>query len=274
MLKIGAHLSISGGYYKALESIHSKGGNCLQIFSASPRAWNFARPNDDDITSFIKTKSKLKIDPVYFHASYLINLALNNRVGQLSKQLLKHELKLASRLSIKGSIVHLGSFKEDKSVYIDITSHIKEILTDTPENTLFMIENAGNNKIGQDLKEIASIIKQVDNHRLKICLDTCHLYSAGYDLSTKEKLEAFLREFDSLIGLEKLEVFHFNDSKDPFDSGRDRHENIGKGTIPIEEFKLIMTHPQLKNIPFIIEVPGFNDQGPDKENIDILKALI
>jgi len=274
MLKLGAHLSISGGYYKALENINSKGGNCLQIFSASPRAWNFARPSDNDINDFIKTKSKLKIDPVYFHASYLINLALNNRVGQLSKQLLKHELKLAAKLGVKGSIVHLGSFKEVKNIYVDIISQIKEILTDTPENTLFMIENAGNNKISQEMKEIATIVKEVDSPRLKVCLDTCHLYSAGYDLSTSQKLETFLKEFDSLIDLEKLELFHSNDSKDPFNSGRDRHENIGKGTIPIETFQLIMTHPKLKHLPFIIEVPGFNDEGPDKKNLDILKNLL
>lgn len=273
-IKLGAHLSISGGYHKALESIHSKGGNCLQIFSASPRAWNFARPADKDISDFTKTKSKFKIDPVYFHASYLINLAANNRVGQLSKNLLKHELKLAAKLGVRGSIVHLGSFKEDKNIYADITSHIKEILVDSPSNTLFMIENAGNNKIGKDLKEIANIMNEVDNPRLKVCLDTCHLYSAGYDLSTSQKLEAFLKEFDSLIGFEKLELFHFNDSKDPFDSGRDRHENIGKGTIPVEEFKLIMTHPLLRHLPFIIETPGFNDEGPDKKNLDILKALV
>lgn len=274
MLKLGAHLSISGGYDKAFESIHSKGGNCLQIFSASPRAWNFARPDNKEMNDFIETKLRLHIDPVYFHASYLINLALNNRVGQLSKQLLKHELKLAAKLGVKGSIVHLGSFKEDKNVYTDIISHIKEILTDTPATTLFIIENAGNNKIGQELKEIATIINRVNNPRLRVCLDTCHLYSAGYDLSTPKKLELFLKEFDSLIGLKRLEVFHFNDSKDPFDSGRDRHENIGKGTIPIEEFRFIMTHPKLKRLPFIIETPGFDDQGPDKKNLDILKSLV
>lgn len=274
MIKLGAHLSISGGYYKALESIHSKGGNCLQIFSASPRAWNFARPSEKDIEIFTKTKTKLKIDPVYFHASYLINLAVNNRVGQLSKNLLKHELKLASKLGVKGSIVHLGSFKEEENVYEDITVHIKEILDGSPDDTFFMIENAGNNKIGQELKEIAHIIKEVDSPRLRVCLDTCHLYSSGYDLSTSKKLELFLKEFDSLIGLELLELFHFNDSKDSFNSGRDRHENIGKGTIPIDEFKLIMTHPKLKHLPFIIEVPGFNDEGPDKKNLDILKLLV
>jgi len=273
-LSLGAHLSISGGYDKALEKINSKGGNCLQIFSASPRAWNFARPGDKEMSDFTETKSKLRIDPVYFHASYLINLALNNRVGQLSKQLLKHELKLASKLGVKGSIVHLGSFKEDKSTYIDIITHIKEILAGSPTDTFFIIENAGNNKIGKDIREIATIVDKVNSSRLKVCLDTCHLYSAGYDLSTSQKLDSFLKEFDSLIGLERLEVFHFNDSKDPFNSGRDRHENIGKGSIPTDEFKLIMTHPKLRQLPFIIEVPGFDDQGPDKKNLDILKNLV
>lgn len=283
---LGAHLSISGGYHKALESINEKGGNCLQIFSASPRAWNFAKPSEEMINEFMKAKQRLNIDPVYFHASYLINLAWNNRIGQLSKQLLKHELKLASKLGIKGSIVHLGSYKkevtrldlelQDKGFgkYDDLTVHIKEILDETPKNTLFMIENAGNNKIGKKLDEISVIIEQVDNARVKVCLDTCHLYSSGYDLSTKENLDQFLEAFDSLIGLERLELFHFNDSKDPFNSGRDRHENIGKGTVPIETFRLIMTHPKLKHLPCIIETPGFDDKGPDKQNLDILKSLL
>ncbi len=285
--KLGAHVSISGGYVNSLQSIHAMGGNCLQIFSTSPRGWNFARPSHDDIAKFIKTKSKLKIDPVYFHASYLINLALNNRVGQFSKQSLKHELKLASKLRIKGSIIHLGSFKNneiqirgvyDRALHVNdyetLVSNISEILEKTPQDTLFIIENAGNDKVGKKLDEIATIIEQVDDDRVRVCLDTCHLYSSGYDLSTEEKLERFLEVFDALIGLKRLELFHFNDSRDLFNSGRDRHENIGQGTIPVDEFKLIMTHQRLKHLPFIIETPGFNDKGPDKKNLDILKSLL
>ncbi len=287
MLKLGAHVSIAGGYTNSLQSVQTMGGNCLQIFSTSPRGWNFAKVNDENIQNFISLKSKLKIEPVYFHASYLINLAFNERISQLSKQFLKHELNVASKLGVKGSIVHLGSFKNNTAQirgvydrtsrvndYETLVSNIKEILEKTPQDTLFIIENAGNNKVGKKLDEIAAIIKQVDNDRVRVCLDTCHLYSSGYDLSSKEKLNRFLETFDSLIGLEKLEVFHFNDSKDPFNSGRDRHENIGKGTIPIETFRLIVTHPKLKYLSFIIEVPGFEDKGPDKKNLDILKQLL
>ncbi|MBI3366722.1 deoxyribonuclease IV [Candidatus Roizmanbacteria bacterium] len=286
MTKLGAHVSITGGYTNSLQSIHTMGGNCLQIFSTSPRGWNFAKVNEESIQNFRSLKSKLEIGPVYFHASYLINLSFNDRIAQLSKQFLKHELNIASKLGIKGSIIHLGSFKTEISQdelelhnkgydrYGNLTVNIKEILGKTPQDTLFIIENAGNNKVGKKLDEIATIIEQVDNDRVRACLDTCHLYSSGYDLSTNEKLNRFLETFDSLIGLKKLEVFHFNDSRDPFESGRDRHENIGKGTISIETFRLIMTHPKLKHLPFIIEVPGFEDKGPDKKNLDILKNLL
>lgn len=286
MLKLGAHLSIAGGYHKAIEQIVKIGGNCLQIFSTSPRSWSFAKVDEEQILQFFRLKSQLKIDPVYFHASYLINLANKEKIGHLSKLSLISELSIAPKLGIKGSVVHLGSFKDKisqthnvyhKALHINyetLIRNIKEILDKTPKDSLFIIENAGNRKIGKSLEEMATIIKDINNHRLRICLDTCHLYSSGYDLSTKDKLEQFIDFFDSLIGLEKLELFHFNDSKDPFNSGRDRHENIGNGTVPITTFKLIMTHNKLKYLPFIIETPGFDKQGPDKRNLDILKSLV
>lgn len=274
--KIGAHVSISGGYLRALERITNIGGNCLQIFSTSPRGWHTPAVDSNNGKIFIDAAKKMNIDPIYFHASYLVNLADEGKGGHLSKQVLIAELRAASLMGVKGSIVHLGSFKNDKSEskYKTLIRHIKEVLKDTPDNTLFIIENAGNNKIGQSLDEIAEIIKDVGNSRLRICLDTCHLFSAGYDLRTSDKLEAFIKEFETKIGFDKLEVWHFNDSRDPFSSYRDRHENIGAGSIGQGEFKLIMNHPKFKTLPFIIETPGFDGNGPDKKNIDILKGLL
>lgn len=282
-MKLGAHQSIEGGYTKALDRIKNIGGNCLQIFSTSPRGWNFAKIDEVQTTQFQEKKSNLKIDPIYFHASYLINLAKRDKIGSLSKLSLISELTIASKLHIKGSIVHLGSFKKkddnplfknEGHEYDDITINIKEVLDKSPNDTFFIIENAGNRKIGKDLAEIATIIKQANDKRVKVCLDTCHLYSAGYDLSTEKKLEDFLLAFDTLIGLEKLELIHANDSRDPFNSGRDRHENIGKGTIPLETFKLLLNHAKTKHLPFIIETPGFDQKGPDKKNLDILKSFV
>lgn len=286
MHKLGAHLSVSGGYHNALNKTIEIGGNCLQIFASSPRGWNFSMPGEDQIKQFVDTKFELGIDPVYFHASYLINLANDFENARNSRNSLIHDLNLAAKMGVKGVIVHTGSFKElnpkDPSTfphsnydpYENVVINIKTILEQTPPETLFMIENAGNKKIGKDLAEITLILESVNNPRVRVCLDTCHLYSAGYDLSTEKKLEDFLLAFESTIGIKKLEVWHFNDSRDPFDSGRDRHENIGEGTLGVDPFKLIMNHPKLKDIPFIIETPGFDDKGPDKQNIDILKSLI
>jgi len=283
MIKLGAHVSTAGGFEKALSHLSSMGGNVLQIFSSSPRGWNFAKTNPLKSSRFKETKAKLHINPVYFHASYLINLADGEKTGHMSKLSLIAELKAASVLGVKGSIIHLGSFKTGKDVinhvftnpkYITLIKNIKEILAQTPEDTYFIAENAGNKKIGQSLDELASIIRDVNSPRMKICLDTCHLFSAGFDLREENKLTAFLNEFDKKIGLEKLEVWHLNDSRDPFDSGRDRHENIGEGTIGLDEFKLILNHPKMKHLPFIIETPGFDGNGPDKKNLDILKSIV
>ncbi len=273
---LGAHQSIAGGYWKALKRIKNIGGNCLQIFSSSPRGWNLARINNQDIEQFLKLKSKLNIDPVYFHASYLVNLADEEKIGYLSKQSLINEMTIASKLKIRGSIIHLGSYKnqQEKSKYQKLITNIKEILNKTSPESLFIIENSGTRKIGQSLEEIAQIFKDVNHSRLKLCLDTCHLFSNGYRFENKRELDDFIGKLKKLSLYEKIELWHLNDSRDPFNSGKDRHENIGQGTIGINEFKTLLNHPLTKNYPFIIETPGFDNQGPDKRNLDILKSLI
>lgn len=276
MTKLGAHQSIAGGYHEALNRINNIGGNCLQIFSSSPRGWSFAKINDEQTSRFLKIKSQLKIDPVYFHASYLVNLADEGKIGHLSKLSLIAEMNIAPKLKIKGSIVHLGSFKEQKTEkkYKRLISNIKEILEKTPNESVFIVENAGNRKIGQSLEELSQIVKDVNSSRVKLCLDTCHLFSNGYRFDNDKELDAFLDQLDKLGLLQLIEVFHVNDSKDEFDSGHDRHANIGQGKIKIEEFRTLLNHPKTKNHPFIIETPGFDDKGPDRKNLDILNSLI
>ncbi len=281
--KIGAHLSISGGYYRAIERIQAIGGNCLQIFSSSPRGWTQTKVTDVDKKLFIDKKKELHINPVYFHASYLVNLADDGRIGQLSKSSLITEMNLASQLGIRGSIVHLGSFKNFKLQITNFQSNpkfkilitnIEDILQKTPKDTYFIIENSGNRKIGQTIEEIAAIIRVIKDKRVRVCLDTCHLFSAGYPLRNEKELNTFLADFDKKIGLNKLELWHLNDSRDPFNALRDRHENIGAGTIGLNTFELLINHPKTKDSPFIIETPGFDGKGPDKKNLDILKSLI
>jgi len=275
MIKLGAHQSIAGGLDKAIERILKIGGNCLQIFSSSPRGWSFAKLTDEQINNFIKKAEKLSVSPIYFHASYLINLANDDKIGKLSKQSLIHELNLAQKLKIKGTIVHLGSYKKqvESSKYQVLINNIKDILQNTPKETFFIIENAGTRKIGQTLEEIGQIFKDVASPRLRLCLDTCHLFSNGYRFENEKELDNLLKKLEKLNLLDKFELWHLNDSRDPFNSGKDRHENIGQGTIGINEFKTLLNHPKTKNYPFIIETPGFNQEGPDKKNLDILKSL-
>ncbi|MEO6508365.1 MAG: deoxyribonuclease IV [Patescibacteria group bacterium] len=281
MIKIGAHLSVAGGYHNALNKIVSIGGNCLQVFACSPRSWSFMPPSQEQIVQFVTLKEKLEIDPVYFHASYLINLANEPHFARNACNSLVNEMNLAPNMQVRGSIVHLGSFKTKDGFDLNtydvngyLISNIKKVLESTPSELLLIIENAGNKKVGQSLEEISHIMEKVDNDRVRVCLDSCHAYSAGYDLTSEHKLDAFIQKFDSLIGLNKLELFHLNDSRDLFDSGRDRHANIGEGTLGLDTFGLILNHPKLKHLPFLIETPGFDDKGPDKQNIDILKSLI
>lgn len=279
-MTFGAHLSIAGGYEKVLERAVSIGANCLQIFSGNPRS--FAGPavlSNGAVEEFKKSAAKLRVSPVYFHAPYLVNLASEEPTGDLSEKLLIAELSAASRLGVRGSIVHLGSFKkasgeEKERQYKLLIKRIKTILASAKDPSFFIIENAGTRKIGRTLEEIAEIMSDVNSQRLMACLDTCHLHAAGYDLRAPKKLDEFLSQFDRLIGLDRLECFHANDSRDPFGSFRDRHENIGEGEVGSEVFKLLLNHPRTKHLPFVIETPGFDGEGPDKRNLDLLKAMV
>lgn len=282
MYHFGAHLSIVGGYHEALKRADNIGANSLQIFSSPPRNWNLKELDKKAVELFLETKKQFGIDPVYFHATYLINLAGDELIAKRSVDFLVKEMSVAAETDIRGSIVHLGSFKKNKTLeaYKKFLKNIETILSKTDKKfpparrqTLFIIENAGNRKIGATLDEIAEIIKDLKDERVKVCLDTCHLWSSGYDISDDKKLNTFLDEFDAKIGLNKLEVWHCNDSRDPFASFRDRHENIGQGALGLKTFKTLLNNKRINNRAFIIETPGFDGNGPDKENLEILKQL-
>jgi deoxyribonuclease-4 len=293
-MTVGGHVSIAGGYKEALPRAKAIGGNALQMFSGSPRGWNFAKTTPEEAKEFRARAKELGIEACYFHASYLVNLADDGRNGNVSVQGLIAELNVASALGVRGSIIHLGSFKENQNAkskmqdlfgekekkeyvknekYPTLIKNIQAVLKKMPKDVLFIIEDMGMRKIGRSLDEIASIIKDVNDPRVRVCLDTCHLHVAGYDISTKAKLDDFLKEFDDNIGLGKLECFHINDSRDEFGSLRDRHENIGEGKVDKNVFKLLLNHPKLKHLPFLLEVPGFDEEGPDRRNVENLKKL-
>lgn len=280
-VNIGAHKSAAGGYAKAVERVKEIDGTCLQIFSSSPRTWRGPKLSDKEVEEFKEAKEKLDIDPVVFHAPYLINLADRGSTGEKSVQALVGELTTASRCGIIGSVIHVGSYKTDDEVPVDgdhyehLIANMKEVLEETPEDSWFIIENMGTRKIGKDLEQIGQIIRDVGgSERLKVCLDTCHLHAAGYNLDTSEDYEEFFTVFDNQVGTDRLAVVHVNDSKDKAGSLRDRHENIGEGNVPEGVFANLLNKEPTADLPFIIETPGFDSKGPDAKNINRLKQFM
>lgn len=279
-LNIGAHKSAAGGYTKACKRVDDIGGSCLQLFSSSPRTWAGADLTDEEVKDFKEAKADLGLDPAVFHAPYLVNLADRGSTGKKSVKAMITELEVASECGIIGSVVHVGSYKtddekpEDDDHYQHLLDNIQTVLDETPEDSWFIIENMGTRKIGKSIEQIAQLIDDLDEHkRLKVCLDTCHLHAAGVDLSTDEKFDQFFADFDKQIGLDRLEVIHVNDSRDEFGSLRDRHENIGEGEIPEGVFANIVNSEPTKDLPLIIETPGFGDNGPDQKNIERLREF-
>ncbi len=283
MRRVGAHLSIGGGLHKAVESIVAKGGSALQIFSSSPRMWVSSLPKEEDVARFNQLTKEHDVKPVFIHAKYLVNLASDKQeLVEKSKDSLLFDFKVASLIGAEGVVVHLGSHlgRGFGAVKDQLVREIKGILKESQGEVMFLIENAAQKKgkIGYRLEDISQLLQAVDSSRLGWCLDSCHAYNAGY-FSGKDwgnTLVGFdiFDEVERLGLVDSLKCLHINDSRDEFDSGRDRHANLGEGEMGVDELKVYVNHSEFKQLPLIIETPGFDGKGPDKKNLDILKTWI
>ena len=276
-MKLGAHVSTSGGLSKAIGRAEAIGAETIQIFASSPRMWRFTAPKANEVELFKKLGSKNNIEPCFIHGSYLVNIGGDSSLLQKSIESLTNNMLTAGTIGAQGVIFHGGSHKGKgfEKIIRQATECIREVLENSPDNVFLCIENSAGmgSHIGSSFEEIARIIDEVHHPNLKVCLDTEHLFAAGYNIAVSEDLEIIMNDFDSKIGIDKLVAVHANDSKVEFGSGIDRHENIGDGYIGIEGFKVIMSNPSFQNIPFFLEVPGVDSNGPDKKNLDILKGI-
>ena len=180
-------------------------------------------------------------------------------------------------MGVEGVIFHIGSHKGRgyEAVKERIYTAIERVISTTKVGKLILENNAGQGGgVGTKFEEIVDIINHIRSDRLAICLDSQHAFAAGYDVSSKKGLDKILTELDETVGLKNLIVVHLNDSKFPLGSFRDRHENIGEGLIGKEGIARIVNHDKLKDLPFVLEVPGFDGKGPDKKNLDLLKSLV
>ena len=277
-MKIGAHVSTLGGISKAVPRGQEIGCEAIQIFGSSPQTWAFKPVPEEQIELFKEGLADTGMGPVFLHAIYLINL------GTASKENLKKAIdslilymNLAADIGAAGVIVHPGSHggKGFEKVLPQVVEAIKIVLDASPDESVLAVENmAGMGRhIGARFDELGDILKAVGSPRLKICLDTQHSLAAGYDLTCPEGIHAMLGELDAGPGCANVAAVHANDSKRACGSGVDRHDNIGDGLIGEAGFAAIMGNPVFANVPFLLEVPGFEGKGPDQRNVDTLKKI-
>lgn len=276
--RIGGHVGSAGGISNAITNSLAIGGNCLQIFAGSPRMWARSLYTAEMGTSFRQLITQHDLGPVYIHALYLTNLASDNpELITKSKNALITDMTNSATIGANGVVLHIGSHQGRgwASSRQQVIQCIKDVLDNTPQDSILLLENSAGQKgkIGS-FPELQDILDSCSNVRLKVCLDTAHAFEAGYNLTTDEGLEMWVSDIEKYVSVDKIELLHLNDSKTPLGSGRDNHQNIGDGYIGQEGIKRIINHKKLKHLPLILEVPGIDDMGPDKENIDRVKSLI
>jgi deoxyribonuclease-4 len=276
-MRLGAHVSTAGGIIKAIANGKDLGCDTVQFFGASPRQWAAKGPTDAEAKEFIEARSKSPITSAYLHASYLVNIASGDELmfARSVKSLVDH-LNIAEKIKANGLIFHMGSGKEilASQAMANIIRGMKSVLKNGPGTAFLIMENSagGGDKMGYTARQLGEIFHSVNSFRVKVCFDTAHAFEAGtiekYD---KEHIKPFFDEWDKELGLENIVVIHTNDSKTVYNSHHDKHENLGEGFIGIEAFKNLFKEKRLRDKDWILEVPGFEDLGPDKKNMEILR---
>ena len=274
MFTIGAHLSINKGFENiGLEAL-SIDANTFQFFPRSPRGGKAKALDPEDINQFEELMSNTNIDVILAHAPYVINLASKSeKTRDNSFEIFEDDLKRLSQLPNNLYNFHPGSHVGqgvEKGIEL-ISSSLNKLIDEDLKTTILLETMAGKGtEIGRTFEELEMIIEKVEiDEKLGVCLDTCHVYDAGYDI--KNDLDNVLDEFDSIIGLNRLKAIHLNDSKFGLNSHKDRHEKIGFGELGLDAISDIINHESLRNLPFFLETP--NDVEGYKEEIKLLRGL-
>lgn len=278
-MRIGTHVSVAGGLWKAPAHAALVGAEVFQIFTRSPHGGP-VKPIDKEMeTRFQSEMEKYNFDTCYIHTPYFINFAsVKNNIYYGSIQVVRQELDRGSQIKARAVMTHLGSFGElsKKEGLERVAKGIDKLLTGYKGTTQLLLEiSAGAGKVvGDTFEELAEILdnKIIKKYNVGICFDTCHAFASCYDLREKKSLDAAMKKFDKLIGLNKLIMVHANDSKAEFGKHLDRHEHIGQGKIGLAGFKILAKHPHLKKLDWILETPK-DDPTWDPMNIKTLKKI-
>ena len=275
---MGVHTSIAGGVSRSIERAAQLGCNTIQIFSHSPRQWKKTRIPAAEVNQFAELRQKYKIRPVFVHASYLINLAsLSSVVVKKSIDLLSYEMANADLIGAEYVVLHTGSAsgEDEKRAREKAAKALQRSINEKGKASIILENTAGQRgDITSSIHALADIMDICNSDRIAgICIDTCHAFASGYNIAAREGLNTLVNEIKKYIGIDKLKLIHLNDSKKPLESGVDRHEHIGRGSIGIEGFRNILSDRRIKNVPIILETPK-DDEDDDRKNLETVFALL
>jgi deoxyribonuclease-4 len=275
---LGAHVSTSGGIHTAIDRIEAFGGDAVQVFTQSPRTW---RPTNHDPANFERFKERRDeagIQGVVCHALYLCNLAApDDAVYEKSVAAMVNTMDVACAIDADAVVFHVGSHLGSgfDAGLERVLPALEQVVARCSDTTWLLMENSAGAgaTIGRSLDELVTIWERLDRHpRLGVCLDSCHLYVSGVDVTDRAALDALLDELDEAMGLDRLRALHVNDSATPLGSNRDRHANVLEGVLG-EQLGVFLGHPRLQGLPALLEVPGKDNKGPDADEVRKLKEL-
>lgn len=277
-MRFGFHVSIAGGMDKAPLRAHDLGCDCFQLFTSSPQSWTGKGHEQDEVERFKKSCSDYAYTEYFCHTIYLINLASpKDDIYLHSRQSLQHCYDVAVDIGATGVVTHIGSSTgtTKEAGIARVVAAIDGLDWQPDKPTMILLENSAGagNSIGSEIGEIIKIIMACRYpDRIGLCLDTAHLYAAGYDIARSGVIDDILDEIGAGSGVGHLKVIHANDSKYPLGSKKDRHENIGEGYLGEKGLRAVVNHPYLSGLPFILETPGFGEG--DEVNLDRIRALV
>ncbi|MBD3297322.1 MAG: deoxyribonuclease IV [candidate division Zixibacteria bacterium] len=277
---IGAHMSIAGGVFNAVLHAETAGCRCVQLFVKSSNQWRAKPLTDDDIKQFKEERKRTKIGPAVAHSSYLINIATPDKaLFEKSREALKVELERCNILGVEYLVfhpgAHVGSGVEAGMKRIaDGMNWVLDCVAETDCMLLLETTAGAGSHIGSRFEELREIIDKLEQpERVGVCVDTCHIFSAGYDIRTQAAYKKTMKEFNDILGYPLLKALHFNDSKFDLGTHKDRHEHIGKGFIGKDGFGFFMRDAKLKTVPKLLETPKDPEGKNDKMNLALLRKL-
>jgi deoxyribonuclease-4 len=270
-------MSIAGGFDRACERAAELGIRALQVFTTNQRQWHHPALEDGAVRAFRAARERFGIAAAFAHASYLVNLAADGALGRRSIAALRDELDRCEALGLSFLVVHPGSATAGRPQEAErrVVRALDEIHRGTPGyRTRILLETAAGQgrTLGARFESLAAMLDGArEPERLGVCFDTCHVFAAGYDMRARDTYDATMEEFDKVVGLDRIEAFHLNDSKKGLGCRVDRHEHIGRGALGQEAFRVLLHDPRWAGKPMVLETPKEGDM--DRENLRVLQSL-